>query len=76
LIVDLQFGHYLTAQQFAAEFGPTEEDYQAVIRFARGNGLAVTGTHRNRVLLDVSGEVSAIERVLHVSMSATAGSTV
>jgi subtilase family serine protease len=62
------FGHYLTAAQFAAEFGPTEEDYQSVIRFARENGLAVTATHPNRVLLDVSGDVSTIEKVLHVRM--------
>jgi subtilase family serine protease len=62
------FGHYLSAEQFAAEFGPTEEDYQAVIQFARENGLAVTGTHPNRVLLDVSGDVSTIEQVLHVRM--------
>jgi subtilase family serine protease len=62
------FGHYLSAEQFAAEFGPTEEDYQAVIQFARENGLVVTGTHPNRVLLDVSGDVSTIEKVFHVRM--------
>ena len=62
------FGHYLTSQQFAAEFGPTEQDYQALIRFAHENGLVVTATHPNRVLLDVSGETSEIERVLHVKM--------
>jgi len=62
------FGHYLSAEQFAAEFGPTNEDYQAVIQFARENGLVVTGTHPNRVLLDVSGDVSTIEKVLHVRM--------
>ncbi len=62
------FGHYLSAQQFAAEFGPTEQDYQALIQFAHENGLVVTGTHSNRLLLDVSGEASEIEKVLHVKM--------
>ena len=62
------FGHYLSAEQFAAAFGPTEEDYQAVIQFVRENGLAVTATHPNRVLLDVSGDVSTIEKLLHVKM--------
>jgi subtilase family serine protease len=62
------FKHYLSAQQFAAEFGPTEQDYQALIQFAHENGLVVTGTHSNRVLLDVSGETSAIEKALHVKM--------
>ena len=64
------FGHYLSAEQFAAEFGPTEQDYQALIQFAQQNGLVVTGTHPNRVLLDVSGEVPNIENVLHVKMMA------
>jgi hypothetical protein len=62
------FKHYLSAEQFAAEFGPTELDYQALILFAHENGLVVTGTHSNRVLLDVSGETSAIEKALHVKM--------
>jgi subtilase family serine protease len=62
------FGHYLSAEQFAAQFGPTEEDYQTVIHFARENGLVVTATHPNRVLLDVSGDVSTIEKVFHVRM--------
>jgi len=63
-----QFGHYLSAEQFAAEFGPTEHDYQALIQYAHENGLVVTGTHPNRVLLDVSGQVSEIEKVLHVKV--------
>ena len=63
-----EFGHYLSAQEFADEFGPTEQDYQALIRFVKGNGLVVTGTHPNRVLLDVSGDVPDVERLLHVNM--------
>ena len=62
------FGHYLTAPQFAAEFGPTEQDYQALIAFAQENGLTVTAKHPNRLLLDVSGESSQIEKVFHLKM--------
>jgi subtilase family serine protease len=64
------FRHYLSAEQFAAEFGPTEQDYQALIQYAHENGLLVTATHPNRVLLDVSGEVSQIEKVFHLTMMA------
>jgi subtilase family serine protease len=64
------FGHYLSPEQFAAEFGPTEQDYQALIQFAHENGLVVTGTHPNRVLLDVSAEVSQIEQALQIKMMA------
>jgi uncharacterized membrane protein len=62
------FRHYLTAPQFAAKFGPTEQDYHALIAFAQENGLTVTATHPNRVLLDVSGEASQIEKVFHLKM--------
>ena len=62
------YHHYLTPEQFADMFGPTESDYQAVIAFAKANGLAVTGTHPNRTLLDVSGTVADIEKTFHVTM--------
>jgi hypothetical protein len=63
-----EFGHYLSAEQFASEFGPTRQQYQELIQFAHENGLVVTATHSNRILLDVSGEVSEIEKTLHVKM--------
>ena len=62
------YHHYLTPEEFTARFGPTEEDYEAVRRFAEQNGLTVTTTHPNRVVLDVEGAVADIERTLHVSM--------
>jgi len=62
------YHHYLTPEQFAEQFGPTETDYQAIIAFANANGLRVTATHPNRVLLDVSGSVADVERALHVTM--------
>ena len=37
------YHHYLTPEQFTERFGPTEQDYQAVIAFAKANGLTVTG---------------------------------
>jgi len=62
------YHHYLTPDEFTAQFGPTEQDYQKVLDFARTNGLTVTKTHGNRVLLDVSGKVSDIEKAFHVTM--------
>jgi len=64
-----KFRQYLTPEQFTEQFGPTEQDYRAVIDFAKANGMTVTGTHPNRVLLDVSGSVANIERVFHVTMN-------
>jgi hypothetical protein len=62
------FRHYLTADQFAASFGPSAEDYQAVAEFAKAHGLVVKGTHPNRTLLDVSGTVADIEKAFHIQM--------
>jgi uncharacterized repeat protein (TIGR03803 family) len=62
------YRQYLTPQQFADRFGPTEEDYQAVISFAKSNHLALTATHPNRMLLDVNGAVADIERALHLNL--------
>src|ERR1700690_385898 len=33
------FRQYLTTEQFTEEFGPTDQDYQSVISFAKANGL-------------------------------------
>ncbi len=62
------YHHYLTPAEFAEQFGPAENDYQAVLAFARSNGLAITGRHANRTLLDVNGPVNAIEQAFHVHL--------
>jgi Pro-kumamolisin, activation domain/Viral BACON domain len=62
------FHQFLTPEEFAARFGPTETDYAAVMAYARSNGLAVRGIHPNRTLVDVSGAVADIERALHVTL--------
>ncbi len=63
-----QSHRYLTPEQFAQQFGPKEQDYLAVVVFAKANGFIVTGTHRNRTLVDINGSVADIERVFHVTM--------
>ena len=59
---------YLTPEQFAARFGPTESDYATVEQFARTNGLRITATHVNRLLLDVAGPVTAVEKTFHITL--------
>ncbi len=62
------YRHYLTPQEFTGDFGPSEADYEAIKGFAKANGLQVTATHPNRLLLDVSGSVADIERTFHVAI--------
>jgi len=63
-----QYRHYLTPEQFTEMFGPTEQDYQSLIAFAKTNGFTVTGLHPNRLLLDVNATVADIEKAFHVKM--------
>jgi subtilase family serine protease len=62
------YRHFLTVQEFTARFGPTQEDYDAVIRYAKMNGLAVVGGSRDGMDVQVEGSVGNIERAFHVSM--------
>jgi subtilase family serine protease len=63
------YRHFLTVEEFTARFGPSEEDYDAVIRFAEANGMDVVGTSRNRMNVDVKASVASIEKAFHVTMS-------
>ena len=63
-----QYHHWLTPDEFTATFGPTEQDYQTVIEFAKANGFTITGTHPNRTLVDVRGSVANIERTFRVTL--------
>ena len=63
------YHRFLTPEQFAERFGPTEKDYQAVVKFAQTHGLIVTGKHPNRTLVSVRGTVADIERAFHVTLN-------
>ncbi|GEM_PF-190851 len=63
-----QYHRFLTAAEFAARFGPTEADYQAVKDFANSNGLTVTETHPNRTLVEVNGPVANIEKTFGIRL--------
>lgn len=62
------FHQFLSVKEFTDRFGPTEQDYAAVIHFAQQNGLTVTGTYPNRMVVDVTGSVANVERAFQVSM--------
>jgi len=62
------FRRYLSSAEFADRFGPTEKDYEAVIAFAKSNGLTVTATHPNRTLLDVNAAVADIQKAFQINL--------
>ncbi len=62
------FHHFLTVEQFTAQYGPSQKDYDAVIRFVQSHGLAVVATSRNRMNLSVRGSVENIDRALNITL--------
>ena len=63
------FHKFLTVSEFTARFGPTQEDYDSVVAFAKSSGLTVTGGSRDGMEVQVKGSVSAVERAFHVKMA-------
>jgi len=63
------YRHFLTVAQFTQQFGPTKQDYQAVVKFARSKGFSVTNTPANRLLVHINGTVSQINKAFHVAMT-------
>src|ERR1017187_1135179 len=62
------YRHFLTVPEFTARFGPSQADYDAVVRFATSNGFTVTGGSRDGMDVQVSGPVSAVEAGFHIRM--------
>ena len=62
------YRHFLTVEEFTARFGPSQADYDAVVRFAKANGFTVVGGSRDAMDVEVKGPVSAVERAFHVAM--------
>ena len=62
------FRQYLTPDEAAERFGPAAGDYEVMKNFARTNGLTVTTTYNNRLVLDVTGPAAAVEKAFHITL--------
>ena len=63
------YHQFLTPAEFTERFGPTQQDYETVVQFAKNYGLEVVGGSRDGMEVQVKGSVAAIETAFHVSMS-------
>jgi subtilase family serine protease len=63
------FRHWLSVGEFTKQFGPTQKDYDAAIKYFQGQGLAVTHTYANRYMFQAEGKASDVERVLNVTLN-------
>jgi len=60
--------HFLTPAEFTERFGPTQKDYDAVVRYVQDHGLTVVGGSRDGMEVQVKGTVGAVEAAFHVSL--------
>ena len=67
------YHQYVTPAEFTARFGPSQQDYDAVLSFAKANGFRVIGGSRDGMNVVIRGPVSAVESALprqHAHLSA------
>ena len=62
------YRHFLTVQEFTDRFGPTQQDYDAAVGFAKSYGLKVVGGSRDGMDLQLAGSVTSIEAAFNISM--------
>ncbi len=62
------YRHYVTPSQFTERFGPSQQQFDALIGFVQANGLTVTGGSRDSMDVQLEGSVASIEKALHVTM--------
>jgi len=63
------YSQFLSVAQFTEQFGPTAEDFQAVVDFARANGFTVTDTPANRLIVPIKGTAAQIDKAFNVKMN-------
>jgi subtilase family serine protease len=63
------FHHFLTATEWNARFAPTAQSEQAVIDWAKSQGLKVTNRYPHRLIVDLEGNVATIEKAFNVTMN-------
>jgi subtilase family serine protease len=62
------FHQFLTPQEFTARFGPSQEDWNALVAFAKANGFEIVSGSRDAMDLRLIGTVANIEQAFHLTM--------
>jgi subtilase family serine protease len=63
------YRHYLTLTQENQAFNPTSQQEQQVMAWLQANGLMVTHTYPNHLLVDTTGTFAQVERLLHITLN-------
>lgn len=62
------YKHYVTVSEFTERFGPSQEDFDAAIAFAKSSGFTIIGGSRDSFDIQLTGTVAQIEKAFHVSL--------
>ena len=62
------YRHFLTVPEFTARFGPTQEDYDAVVHYATAKGFTMVGGTRDAMDVQIEGSVTSVQAAFNVSM--------
>jgi subtilase family serine protease len=62
------YRQFLSVAEFTERFGPSQEDYDALVLFAQEHGFTISGGSRDGMDVQVKGPVAAIEAAFHLNM--------
>ncbi|MGH6877559.1 MAG: S53 family peptidase, partial [Rhizomicrobium sp.] len=62
------YHRWLTPAQFGAEFGPSDQDIQAIESWLRSHGFTVNSISNGRVVIDFSGSVGEVQSAFHTEI--------
>jgi kumamolisin len=62
------YHQFLTPEEFTARFGPSQEDWDALVAFAKASGFEIISGTRDARDLRLTGTVANIEKAFHVTM--------
>jgi subtilase family serine protease len=62
------YHQFLTPQEFTARFGPTQEDWDTLVAFAKASGFEIISGDLEGRDLRLTGAVASVEKAFHVTM--------
>ena len=66
--VSPSYRQFLTPQEFTARFGPSQENWDALVAFAKASGFEIINGTREERDLRLTGTVANIQKTLHVTL--------
>ncbi len=62
------YHHWLTPQQFGAEFGPAGQDIQTVTTWLQSHGFQVSGASNGSIVIEFSGTAGQVHDAFHTAI--------